>query len=177
MGVLGERRKGGVVLFKVDVERGGVGLRVFWMKGKGFCSCSPLTYDSYLPISSCKAVFIDTDTLPAPDSCVGDLVQNETEAEIVSQIVGALTKSGIKGERIGVLSLYRQQVKLLTHLLHGGEEERGKKGKGVEILTADKSQGRDKDCIIISMVRSNGTGSVSHLSSLTFPLVDEDLVS
>jgi DNA replication ATP-dependent helicase Dna2 len=26
---------------------------------------------------------------------------------------------------------------------------------GVELLTADKSQGRDKECIIISMVRSN----------------------
>lgn len=35
--------------------------------------------------------------------------------------------------------------------------------KAIEVLTADKSQGRDKDCIIISMVRSNDLGSVSRL--------------
>jgi len=34
---------------------------------------------------SCKAVFVDTDTLPARDSRVGDLVQNTTEAELVRQ--------------------------------------------------------------------------------------------
>jgi len=31
----------------------------------------------------------------------------------------------------------------------------------VEILTADKSQGRDKECILISLVRSNEDGNVS----------------
>ncbi|KAG8741435.1 Tripartite DNA replication factor [Ceratobasidium sp. 414] len=35
--------------------------------------------------------------------------------------------------------------------------------QGVEILTADRSQGRDKDCIIISMVRSNEDGSIGDL--------------
>jgi DNA replication ATP-dependent helicase Dna2 len=131
------------------VGRGGVGLRA-----------SSLSYGHLILLCSCKAVFIDTDALPAPDSRVGDLVQNEVEAELVSQIVGALLKSGINEDQIGVLTLYRQQVKLLGHLLHG-EGEENKKGKGVEILTADKSQGRDKDCIIISMVRSNDAGSVS----------------
>ena len=30
----------------------------------------------------------------------------------------------------------------------------------VEVLTADKSQGRDKECVIVSMVRSNDEGRV-----------------
>ena len=108
-----------------------------------------LTCDSI----SCKAVFIDTDALPALDSRVGDLVQNKTEAELVRQLTETLLRSGVKEAQIGIISLYKQQVKLLSHLLDGK--------KGIEILTADKSQGRDKDCIIVSLVRSNEAGNVS----------------
>jgi DNA replication ATP-dependent helicase Dna2 len=42
--------------------------------------------------------------------------------------------------------------------------------RSVEVLTADKSQGRDKDCIIISMVRSNELGNVSMHSNSNFYL-------
>lgn len=35
---------------------------------------------------SVKAVFVDTDELPAPDTRVGDLVQNPTEALLVRQV-------------------------------------------------------------------------------------------
>ena len=124
---------------------------------------------------SCKVVFVDTDPLPAPDSRVGDLVQNEVEANLVFQVelytlidtlyrlffqlVEALLKCGVMQSSIGVLTLYRQQTKLLSHFLQSC--------KGVEVLTADRSQGRDKDCIIISMVRSNDTGSVGlHTSQM-----------
>ena len=64
-----------------------------------------------------------------------------------------LIRSGIQQDQIGILSLYRQQIKLLSHLLQARNE--------VEILTADRSQGRDKECILISMVRSNDEGQVS----------------
>ena len=106
-------------------------------------------------VFSCKAVFVDTENLPARDSRVGDLVQSTTEAELVRQFTETLIQSGVHESRIGIISLYRQQVKLLQHLL----PERVK--NGLEILTADRSQGRDKDCIIISLVRSNETGHVS----------------
>ncbi|KAJ6613311.1 Dna2-domain-containing protein [Mycena sp. CBHHK59/15] len=96
---------------------------------------------------TCKAVFVDTDDVPARDSRVGDLVQNEVEANLVYQ--------WCPPEQIGLLSVYRQQLKLLSHLLADR--------KGIEILTADRSQGRDKDCIIISMVRSNDTGYIGDL--------------
>jgi hypothetical protein len=101
---------------------------------------------------SCKAVFVDTDRVPAFDSRVGDLVQNDVEGKLVYQITEAILQSGIEQRQIGVMSLYRQQIKLLSHLLQDK--------KDIEILTADKSQGRDKDCVIISMVRSNDYGQV-----------------
>ena len=107
-----------------------------------------LTEDQY----SCKAVFVDTDNVPAQDSRVGDLTQNTTEAALVHQVTESLIGCGVREEEIGVISLYRQQIKVLSHLL----QER----KRVEILTADRSQGRDKECIIISMVRSNDAGQV-----------------
>ena len=101
---------------------------------------------------SCKAVFVDTDGIPAHDSRVGDLVQNETEASLVYQLTQTLLRSGVREEQIGIISLYRQQIKLLSHHLQRHD--------GIEILTADRSQGRDKDCIIISMVRSNDAEQV-----------------
>ena len=102
--------------------------------------------------NSCKAVFVDTDNVPARDSRVGDLVENQVEAQLVYQVAECLLGCGIMEEQIGVISLYRQQLKLLGYLLQ--------KRKGIEMLTADRSQGRDKDCIIISLVRSNDDGLV-----------------
>lgn len=105
------------------------------------------------PFLSCKAVFVDTDLLAATDTRIGDLVQNPTEASLVYQVTETLIRSGVPQSQVGIISLYRQQIKLLSHLLYERKE--------VEILTADRSQGRDKECIIISMVRSNDSGQVS----------------
>lgn len=101
---------------------------------------------------SCKAIFVDTDNVPAFDSRVGDLVQNVVEARLVGQLTEAMLRCGVKQKQIGVITLYRQQIKLLSYLLEDW--------KDIEVLTADRSQGRDKDCIIISMVRSNDLGQV-----------------
>jgi len=109
-----------------------------------------------------KAVFVDTDHVPATESHVGDLVQNVTEAMLVQQFTEGLLRSGIRAEQIGVVTLYRQQIKLLSHLLSNQPD--------VEILTADRSQGRDKDCIIMSMVRSNDEGTVWPFSPLSLYL-------
>jgi len=50
-------------------------------------------------------------------------------------------------KEIGVISIYRAQIKAIQSLLHGRPS--------IEMHTADRFQGRDKDCIIISLVRSN----------------------
>lgn len=124
---------------------------------------------SHLTSPDTTAVFVDTDTLGpgvAHDSRVGDLVQNEVEADLVVQLVQALVgKWGVRRKDVGVISLYRQQVKLIKSLLgvedrRTGEEGAEDEGEQVEVLTADKSQGRDKECVIVSMVRSNDEGRV-----------------
>jgi DNA replication ATP-dependent helicase Dna2 len=103
-------------------------------------------------IHSCKVAFVDTELVPARDARVGDLVQNTTEATLIHQITELFIRCGVEQNNIGIISLYRQQIKLLSNLLQDRPE--------VEILTVDRSQGRDKDCVIVSMVRSNEDGRV-----------------
>jgi DNA replication ATP-dependent helicase Dna2 len=100
-------------------------------------------------------VFLNTDDMPARDSRVGDLVQNDVEAELVRQLVEVLTRSGVRECALGVISVYRQQIKVLARELAHRPD--------VEIMTADRSQGRDKECIIVSMVRSNDERQVCAL--------------
>ncbi|KAJ8085344.1 DNA replication endonuclease-helicase Dna2 [Marasmius tenuissimus] len=119
------------------------------------CSGGESCWIERLMDERCKAVFVDTDMIPCHDSRVGDLVQNEGEANIVYQVTETLICCGIQPSQLGIISLYRQQIKVLSQKL--------KVRSGIEFMTADKSQGRDKDCIIISLVRSNSTGSIGDL--------------
>lgn len=107
--------------------------------------------------TSAKAIFIDTDALPARESRAGDLVQNETEAALAHTLASALIDCGIEEKDMAVITPYRQQIKLLTKRFHARKET-----QSVEILTADKAQGRDKDVIMVSLVRSNEDGNVSY---------------
>ncbi|EGW30274.1 uncharacterized protein SPAPADRAFT_63122 [Spathaspora passalidarum NRRL Y-27907] len=94
-----------------------------------------------------KVLFLDHDQLDASESVVGETVQNSAEAKLIYQIVEALVLAGVDQDKIGVMSFYKAQLRLLKRLLSSKTE--------VEILTADQYQGRDKECIIISLVRSN----------------------
>lgn len=98
---------------------------------------------------------MNTDRLPALETNDSERIQNPREADLVQLVVEALCQSGVAEKTIGVLSVYRAQLRLLTARLRGRT--------GVEVLTADRSQGRDKDCILISLVRSNVHAAVGEL--------------
>lgn len=93
--------------------------------------------------------------MPARESSFYERVTNDSEVKIVHQIVEALCNCGVQETSIGVITPHRSQLRLISNAL--------KSRKGVEALTADRYQGRDKDCIIISMVRSNDKRSVGDL--------------
>lgn len=80
---------------------------------------------------------------------------NPREADIARKMVGTFVTNGLPARDIGVISVYSAQVRELSDL--------EKKYEGVEVLTADKAQGRDKECIIISLVRSNNNKNVGIL--------------
>ncbi len=72
--------------------------------------------------------------------------ENRLEAEIVRAVVEELSQIGL--ERVGVITPYDDQADLIRKTL-------GKKGDEVEVNTVDAFQGREKDVIVISFVRSN----------------------
>lgn len=82
---------------------------------------------------------------------------NENEATIVSNWVDKLVQVGIAPGQIAIITPYQAQVTLLTSLL------RLKYGLTLEIGTVDGMQGREKEAVIISLVRSNNARDVGFL--------------
>ncbi|GMM38514.1 bifunctional ATP-dependent DNA helicase/ssDNA endodeoxyribonuclease [Saccharomycopsis crataegensis] len=103
-----------------------------------------------------RVIFLNHDTISdAKERTLGDKVDNPVEGVLIYEIVESLLACGVHESSIGVMSLYRAQIRLLTRKLY--------QRKDVEILTADRFQGLDKDCIIISLVRSNEKQMVGEL--------------
>jgi DNA replication ATP-dependent helicase Dna2 len=106
---------------------------------------------------SLKVAFLNTDTL-SPDAleeAKGNRIVNPTEATICSQLVESLISVGVDASEIGVMTHYRSQLALLKHSL--------RQHSNVEMHTADRFQGRDKEVIILSLVRSNSAHSIGEL--------------
>lgn len=109
-----------------------------------------------------KVVFADTDAIGADarESLInsGKKITNRLEAVTTAQIVLALKTQGVPSSDIGVIALYRTQISLIKQLFGAASIP-----SDVEFDSADRFQGRDKECIIISMVRSNETGTIGDL--------------
>ncbi|CDO96139.1 unnamed protein product [Kluyveromyces dobzhanskii CBS 2104] len=73
-------------------------------------------------------------------------LSNVGESNVIDEIVRELLSHGIEPHQVGVMSLYKAQMALLRLTFED---------LSIDVLTADQFQGRDKDCIIVSMVRSN----------------------
>lgn len=102
-----------------------------------------------------KVTFLNHDNVPGAEMRIGENVTNPLEARLIAQMVEALVACGVDASRIGVMTLYRSQLKLLADSL--------RQYPLVEVLTVDRFQGRDKDCIFFSMVRSNDEGRTGNL--------------
>jgi len=104
-----------------------------------------------------RVSFVNTDPLlPASrEEAKGNRIVNNTEATICVQLVESLLSVGVPASDIGVMTHYRSQLKVLRDGLRAHT--------GVEMDTADRFQGRDKEIIIISLVRSNDARSIGEL--------------
>lgn len=104
-----------------------------------------------------KVRFINTDPLSplSHEESKGNRIVNHIEARIVTQLVESLLTVGIPANSIGVMTHYRSQLALLKESL--------RKYKDVEMHTTDRFQGRDKEVIILSLVRSNDSQSIGEL--------------
>jgi DNA replication ATP-dependent helicase Dna2 len=95
------------------------------------------------------------DALPVefiPVETLSDQRTNVTEAHVVRDLVGLFTREyRVHPEQLGVVSPFRAQVVLLRQLLAKS---------GVAVDTVERFQGGERDIMIISFARSQGTGFV-----------------
>ena len=108
---------------------------------------------------STKVAFVDTDAANGSGETrrKGGVV-NVAECRVVTALARALVACGLEPHRIGVISTYRLQLAELQSALSSRDET-----TAVCADTVDKFQGLDRDCIIVSLVRSNDEGSVGRL--------------
>ncbi|KAG2432839.1 hypothetical protein HXX76_008572 [Chlamydomonas incerta] len=88
----------------------------------------------------------------------GSSYANSGEAKAVMAHVARLVRMGIPPQHIGIITPYNAQVALLKELRATSV------GGALEISSVDGFQGREKEAILVSMVRSNDGGGVGFLS-------------
>ncbi|NXA71550.1 SMBP2 protein, partial [Thryothorus ludovicianus] len=82
---------------------------------------------------------------------------NPGEVQLVGMHIQALVDAGVKAKDIAVVAPYNLQVDMLRqHLSHNHPE--------LEIKSVDGFQGREKEAVILSFVRSNRKGEVGFLA-------------
>ncbi|XP_070687490.1 DNA-binding protein SMUBP-2 isoform X2 [Pempheris klunzingeri] len=82
---------------------------------------------------------------------------NQGEVDIVELHIKALTDAGLKAKDIAVIAPYNLQVDLLRQKLSARHPE-------LEIKSVDGFQGREKEAVVLSLVRSNRKGEVGFLA-------------
>jgi superfamily I DNA and/or RNA helicase len=82
---------------------------------------------------------------------------NPQEADLVCRKVQALLAAGVPAEALAVIAPYAAQVRLLREKLEIS---------GLEIDSVDGFQGREKEAVVLSLVRSNQAGEVGFLADM-----------
>ncbi len=83
--------------------------------------------------------------------------ENKGEAELAVKLLYELLGSGLKPKDVAILTPYTAQAKLLKTLAHEN---------GLEIGSVDGFQGREKEAVILSLVRSSEAGQIGFLSDM-----------
>ena len=97
-------------------------------------------------------------------SASGTSYLNRTEAANVEKIVTTFLKGGITPDEIGVITPYEgQRAYVVAHMIRSGSQ-RQQLYKEIEVASVDSFQGREKDLIILSCVRSNEHQGIGFLS-------------
>jgi predicted DNA helicase len=100
-------------------------------------------------------VFVDTSGIDAPERqrAGSHSRENPREATIVTQLAADLIDAGVAPDQIAVIAPYDDQVDRLEQ----------KVAAGVEVDTVDGFQGREKEVVLVSLVRSNDRGEIGFL--------------
>ncbi|VTT99335.1 dna-binding protein smubp-2 : DNA-binding protein OS=Blastopirellula marina DSM 3645 GN=DSM3645_25482 PE=4 SV=1: DbpA: AAA_11: AAA_12 [Gemmataceae bacterium] len=110
------------------------------------------------PLTESPAEFLDTAGASYDEELEEDTGsrRNVQEASLAARQVRKLLAAGVRAAQIGLITPYRAQVRHLRDLLADVE--------GLEIDSVDGFQGREKEAIVVSLVRSNAEGEIGFLS-------------
>jgi DNA polymerase alpha-associated DNA helicase A len=90
------------------------------------------------------------------ETLLGESKSNEMEALVVARHVDNLVDAGVRPEDIAVITPYNGQRALLSQMLR-------EKYPGLELGSVDGFQGREKEAVVVSLVRSNEEHEVGFL--------------
>ena len=109
------------------------------------------------PLTEGPVEFIDTAGAEFDEEveAEGESKINPKEATLIVRLVRELSEAGVRPEQIGVIAPYAAQVRLLRGRLDVA---------GLEIDTVDGFQGREKEVILLTMVRSNDRAEIGFLA-------------
>eukprot|EP00477_Mikrocytos_mackini_P000163 GAHX01000173.1.p1 GENE.GAHX01000173.1~~GAHX01000173.1.p1 ORF type:complete len:591 (-),score=111.57 GAHX01000173.1:114-1886(-) len=122
-------------------------------------------------MASLKTFFPNSDMLIFFKTCFkaeeispnGTSYLNRKEAKIVLDMVNDLLNRGMRAESIGIITPYDGQRRLLTDMMETDNELDFNETSKIDIDSVDAFQGREKDIIIISCVRSNPYNNIGLL--------------
>ncbi|EAT85850.2 hypothetical protein SNOG_07199 [Parastagonospora nodorum SN15] len=138
------------------------------------CADIMLLSNTFIYSGRLKCVFINTDLISQSlEDQSGSRITNTLEARLVTQLTVSLLSLGVSANEVGIIAFYRSQLALLRTSLSSAHTQTqaselaapavGPGCAGVELHTADKFQGRDKEVVIVSCVRSNENSIVGDL--------------
>lgn len=97
-------------------------------------------------------------------SASGTSYLNRTEAANVEKIVTTFLRSGVVPSQIGVITPYEGQRAYIVNYMSRNGALRQQLYKDIEVASVDSFQGREKDYIILSCVRSNEHQGIGFLN-------------
>lgn len=97
-------------------------------------------------------------------SSSGTSFLNRTEASNVEKIVTKFFKSGVMPSQIGVVTPYEGQRSYIVNYMQFNGSLKKDLYKEIEVASVDAFQGREKDYIILSCVRSNEHQGIGFLN-------------
>lgn len=98
----------------------------------------------------------EDDDIGKKEALIGESKSNEMEALVVARHVDTLIAAGVRPESIAVITPYNGQLAILSQMLR-------EKYPSLELGSVDGFQGREKDAVVVSLVRSNAEHEVGFL--------------
>ena len=97
-------------------------------------------------------------------SASGTSYLNRTEASYVEKIVTHLLKMGVEAEQIGCITPYDGQKKYVQEHMRRSGSLAASVYEAIEVNSVDAFQGREKEIILVSCVRSSETQGIGFLA-------------